>query len=49
MLQYCMDDRLKVDYFDVRYLGWGTPFDYEQYEQTVAYWTAFHQDEEWVR
>ncbi len=38
VLQYCIDDGLRVDYFDVDFICWGTPRDYEIYEQTWAYW-----------
>ena len=45
VLQYYIDDGLKVQYFDVRYICWGTPQDYENYEKTIAYWQAFIQKE----
>ena len=31
-----------------RYLPWGTPEDYENYQQTVSYWTDFISKEDWV-
>ena len=41
VLQYCIDGGLKVGYFDVKYICWGTPQDYENYEKTIAYWKDF--------
>lgn len=32
-----------------RYLSWGTPEDYEAYEATLAYWTAFISKEAWFK
>ncbi len=41
VLQYCIDEGLKVKYFDVKYFCWGTPADYEGYENTIKYWKGF--------
>jgi len=41
VLNYYIKDRKKVGYFDVRYICWGTPFDYEGYENTIQYWKKF--------
>ena len=41
VLQYCIDSGLKVGYFDVKYICWGTPLDYENYENTIKYWRSF--------
>ena len=41
VLQYCIDTGLGVGYFDVQYICWGTPFDYENYENTIHYWREF--------
>jgi len=41
VLQYCIDSGLKVGYFDVKYICWGTPLDYENYENTIQYWQQF--------
>ncbi len=41
VIQYVIDIGLNVQYFDVRYIGWGTPQDYENYERTIAYWREF--------
>lgn len=45
VLQYCIDGGLKVGYFDVKYIGWGTPADYENYEKTINYWQKFLKQE----
>ena len=45
VLQYCIDAGLKVKYFDVRYICWGTPKDYEDYENTIEYWKSFAKKE----
>lgn len=41
VLQYCINNGLKVGVFDVRFICWGTPQDYEIYEQTMQYWSGF--------
>lgn len=45
LLQYYIDAGKSVHYFDVKYLCWGTPQDYEEYEQTLAYWHSFVEEE----
>ena len=42
VLEYYLRDNSKVFYQDVRYLCWGTPEDYELYEQSYEYWQKFH-------
>jgi len=41
VLNYCIKSGLKVGYFDVEYISWGTPYDYEIYEKTYSYWKKF--------
>lgn len=42
VMEYCIASGLKVSVFEVdRYIGWGTPEDYECYENTLAYWREF--------
>jgi len=41
VLQYCIESNLKVGYFDVKYICYGTPIDYENYESTINYWKEF--------
>jgi len=31
-----------------RYIGWGTPMDYENYMQTIQYWEQFVHDERYL-
>lgn len=49
VLQYFIDDGLIVQYFDVRYICWGTPKDYEDYEETLKYWSKFYDSEKWLK
>lgn len=48
VMQYAIQRGLKVQIFDGRYLCWGTPQDYEEYEKTFVYWREFVQNEAWV-
>lgn len=42
VMQYCIDEGLDVRVFEIdRYIGWGTPADYENYEKTIEYWEGF--------
>jgi len=43
VLHYCLDSGLKVGCFDVKYICWGTPQDYENYEKTFLYWKKFNE------
>lgn len=41
-IKYCIESGLIVKVFEIdRYIGWGTPFDYENYERTLDYWHKF--------
>ena len=41
---------LDVRVFEIdRYVCWGTPADYEAYEASLSYWTAFAEAEVWTR
>lgn len=46
VMQYLIEQGLRVGIFDVRYLCWGTPQDYEAYENTLEYWKDFLKSEE---
>ncbi len=47
VIKYAVRAKLNVKVFEVeKYLGWGTPADYEQYEKTVKYWKDFLVQEE---
>lgn len=48
VLQYCINDNLIVQYFDVKFICWGTPIDYENYENTIQYWKDFLKKEDWI-
>ena len=48
LLNYFIRDNLIVNYFDVRYICWGTPEDYESYEATLEYWQQFVDEEKWI-
>lgn len=41
VIQYAIDDGLRVGFFDIQYICWGTPADYEEYEATIDYWKGF--------
>ena len=41
VLQYGIEEGLKTQICDVDYICWGTPADYEDYEQTNQYWETF--------
>jgi dTDP-glucose pyrophosphorylase len=48
VLQYCIDDGLKVKFLDVNYLCWGTPKDYYDYENRIDYWKKFYKKNKWI-
>lgn len=42
VIAYCVKNGLDTRVFEIeRYIGWGTPEDYENYEKTLSYWRAF--------
>ncbi len=41
VLNYCINSNLKVGFFDVKFICYGTPSDYENYENTILYWKKF--------
>lgn len=46
VLHYAVVGGLKVKVFEVeKYLCWGTPADYEEYEKTVQYWKSYLEQE----
>lgn len=48
-MQHAIELGLKVMVFEIeRYLGWGTPRDYEDFEKTLAYWRDYCESEEWL-
>lgn len=43
-INYCLKMRLKVKVFEIdRYLCWGTPKDYENYQNTINYWKGYNE------
>lgn len=45
LLQYYIDAGKSVHYFDVHFICWGMPQDYEIYEKTLSYWKKFAYEE----
>lgn len=42
VISYFIKNKLKVKVFEIqKYIGWGTPFDYEAYMNTYKYWTNY--------
>lgn len=42
IVKYCIADNLKTKVFEIkRYICWGTPQDYENYQNTIKYWEGF--------
>jgi len=42
VIKHALDLGMQVDIFEIdKYLGWGTPEDYENYEKTYQYWKTF--------
>lgn len=42
VMKYCIDEGMNVSVFEIdRYICWGTPQDYENYEKTIEYWKNF--------
>jgi dTDP-glucose pyrophosphorylase len=48
-IQHCLDLGYKVKVFEIdRYIGWGTPKDYENYMDTIEYWKEFVNSKEFL-
>lgn len=42
VISYCVKNGLDTRVFEIsKYIGWGTPEDYENYEKTIEYWRKF--------
>lgn len=42
VIKHALTLGMKVKVFEIdRYIGWGTPRDYESYQATIAYWSGF--------
>ena len=49
-IKHCLELNLKVKVFEIdRYICWGTPKDYEDYENTLKYWQSFYKIENWIK
>ncbi|MBO6205635.1 MAG: nucleotidyltransferase [Lachnospiraceae bacterium] len=47
VIKHVMELGYRVKVFEIdRYIGWGTPGDYELYQKTFAYWKGFYEREE---
>ena len=41
-MKHCLELGMDARVFDIeRYIGWGTPKDYEEYQATIRYWKEF--------
>ena len=49
VLQYYIKEGLTVKYLDVRYICWGTPLDYENYQKSISYWMNFLKTNKWIK
>lgn len=46
VVKHVLDSGYKAKVFEIqRYIGWGTPKDYEEYMKTIHYWKMFVNDE----
>lgn len=42
VIAHCLELRFDVKAFEIeRYIGWGTPKDYEEYTSTIKYWKDY--------
>ncbi len=49
VINFCIKNSLKVKFIDVRYICWGTPYDYDVYEKTINYWINFYKKNKWIK
>lgn len=42
LINYYLKEKLKVNFININYFGWGTPEDYEAYQACFKYWESFH-------
>lgn len=46
VIKHCLDIGFDTRVFEIeRYIGWGTPKDYEDYENTIRYWRRYVKEE----
>lgn len=49
VVSHILDMGYKAKAFEIdRYIGWGTPKDYEEYQKTYEYWKGFLQEEHYI-
>ena len=49
VMKHCLDLGLDTRVFEIdRYIGWGTPKDYEEYQQTIQYWKEYTHSEGFI-
>lgn len=49
VVNHILDMGYKAKVFEIdRYIGWGTPRDYEEYQKTYEYWKGFLQEEHYI-
>ena len=49
VLDVLISQKNKVTYFDVEYLCWGTPEDYETYQASFRYWKGYLDANRWLK
>jgi hypothetical protein len=48
-IRYTLNKAYRVKVFEIdRYIGWGTPEDYEQYTRAYLYWKEFYQSDKYL-
>lgn len=49
VIRHCVELGMDVRVFEIkRYIGWGTPKDYEEYQSTMKYWREFTSSEGFI-
>lgn len=49
VMKHCLELGMDVRVFEIdRYIGWGTPKDYEVYEATIKYWKTFTNSQDFI-
>lgn len=50
VMKHCLELGMDVRVFEIeRYIGWGTPKDYEEYQATIRYWKEFTDSQDLFR
>lgn len=49
VMKHCLELGMDARVFEIqRYIGWGTPKDYEDYQNTIKYWKEFTDSKEFI-